>query len=555
MKQFYTYLCCIYGLLCVIPSFSQTNLVPNPSFEDTVLCPNNPGQLNYARFWVNPTLASPDYMNTCNRGQLGVPVNYIGVQNARTGNAYAFLGVYCFCGGSSNNYREYIQVPLNTMLLKGELYCIEFYVSLSNGLTAAYALNNIGAYFSGTAVSSTDKDPLPYLPQVVNPSSNPLTNVGVWTKVSGQFIAQGGEHYLTIGNFNDNATSDTVFIKNTITSSKEADYYIDDVSVMHIDADAGKDTAICKGNSIQIGRVTSAGITYSWQPATGLSSAGIAQPIATPTVTTTYYLAATLMGGCTKQDTVTITVVSADAGRDTALCEGSGMILGSASLKGVNYNWLPTEGLNKADIAQPIAIPATPTTYTLIATANGCVRMDTVNIAIMPYQKPISNPGIAQTICQGDTVSLGIAATPGYKFTWSPIFYLNNINSSQPFAFPKQTTYYALTVTDTVSNYLCKTSTIDSVLITVDECWPLLPNIFTPNGDGINDEFVLTNLTAGSSMRIYNRWGNEVISYKVGDISWDGRMRSGVACAEGIYYYIISVPGGKTYTGVIQLAR
>ncbi len=232
MKNFIKYLFPIYFSLLAVRSFSQTNLVPNPSFEDTVHCPNNAGQINYATFWINPTMASPDYMNICNTGMFGVPSNYAGTQNVHTGNAYALIATYGSVAFTSNSYREYIQVPLTSLLIQGEIYCVEFYVSLANGQYTEYAVNNIGAYFSPLAVSSTNYDPLPYVPQIVNPSSNPLTNIGVWTKVSGMFIAQGGEHYLTIGNFNNNAASDTVFIKPTSASDKSSGYYIDDVSVI-----------------------------------------------------------------------------------------------------------------------------------------------------------------------------------------------------------------------------------------------------------------------------------------------------------------------------------
>lgn len=555
VKHFISYLCIIYYALFAVPSFSQTNLVPNPSFEDTIACPLHAGQLNYATFWRNPTMASPDYMNACNIGSFGVPINYIGVQNAHTGKAYAFIGVYCFCGGSSNNFREYIQVPLNLALKMGETYYAEFYVSLSNGVASAYAVNNLGAYFSDTAVSSADKDPLPYLPQVLNSSTNPLTNISVWTKVSGQFIARGGEHYLTIGNFNDNATSDTVFIKQTTQSFKESDYYIDDVSVMHLNAEAGRDTAICEGDSIMLGRITSNDLIYSWQPSIGLSNPNIAQPIATPTVTTTYYLTATLNGSCAKQDTITITVVNADAGKDTSLCEGSEVRLGETPIKGVSYDWQPISGLDSYNIAQPIAAPSKTTTYTLTTMTSGCILKDTVTVNILPYKIPIAKAGTSQTICIGDTILIGETEMAGYKYSWSPSLSLINSYSSQPSAFPKQTTTYFLTVTDTATAYLCKTSISDSVLITVDDCLPILPNVFTPNSDGINDEFIISNLPLESNVIIYNRWGQEIINYKLRDKNWYGEDYSGTTCMEGVYYYIVSLPNGKAYKSSLELMR
>lgn len=544
----------IFSFLLAIPCFSQINMVPNSSFEDTIACPNNIGQIDYALFWTNPTTASPDYMNACNDNDFGVPSNYLGNQKAHTGKAYALIAVYCF-SPSSISYREYIQVYLKANLLRGELYCVEFYVCLANGKYSEYAVNNLGAYFSSSNVSSMNRDPLPYSPQIVNPKTNSLTHTGEWIKISGQFTAKGNEKYLIIGNFNDNESSDTVFVKHTAVSMKESDYYIDDVSVIHLNADAGKDTAICLGDSLRLGRVASTGLTYAWQPSTGLSNPTIAQPIATPAVTTTYYLTATLQGGCAKQDTVTVTVVNANAGRDTVLCEGSTIRLGAEAVTGVTYSWQPIHHLSNSSIAQPTAAPTSTITYTLTAKAAGCIKKDTVHVKMLPVQQPPANAGASKKICLGDTIQLGSESTSGYKYVWSTQSNLSNPYSAQPFAFPKKTTVYKLTVTDTVSNYVCKATGSDSVMITVDDCLPILPTVFTPNGDGINDEFVITNVPLGSSVTIYDRWGIEIANYKLGDVSWNGKSSEGNNCVEGIYFYTVSSTDGKVEKGFLQLLR
>ena len=206
------------------------NLVPNPSFEDTTSCPNNYSQIYLTPPWNTPSLGSPDYFNSCNSGSMGTPNNTAGSENPRTGSAYAGFGAFgVSAGATSDSVREYIQAPLNNNLIQGVTYYVSFYVSLAEGFSV-YAVNNLGAYFSATAVSSANYNPLHYLPQIENTSSNPLTNTNGWTKVSGQFIAQGGERYITIGNFNSNTKSDTVFIK--AGGALLSYYYIDDVSVI-----------------------------------------------------------------------------------------------------------------------------------------------------------------------------------------------------------------------------------------------------------------------------------------------------------------------------------
>lgn len=87
-----------------------------------------------------------------------------------------------------------------------------------------------------------------------------------------------------------------------------------------------------------------------------------------------------------------------------------------------------------------------------------------------------------------------------------------------------------------------------------------IPNIFTPNNDGINDDFEITykNLTT-LNCKIYNRWGLLIRELtNVGD-AWNGKTTDGLECADGVYYCIIIAMGedGKEYyqKGFIQLIK
>ena len=132
-----------------------------------------------------------------------------------------------------NNYRNYIQDSLLSPLIAGKKYYVTFYVSLAD--TFKYACNTIGAYFSDSAlVWSIYGNIKSYLhPQVNNDTAhNPLTNKVNWMKVSGSFVAYGGEQYIIIGNFVNDGNSDAVFVNSTNPSNLYAAYYyIDDVIV------------------------------------------------------------------------------------------------------------------------------------------------------------------------------------------------------------------------------------------------------------------------------------------------------------------------------------
>lgn len=203
------------------------NLVPNWSFEDSIQCPTTLSELNKTQYWFNPTTATPDYFNSCNTSFVGIPSNAFGYQNAHTGNAYTG----CYYGGPSlvpANCREYIEIELTDSLVIGKSYNISFYVSLANN--CSMGISNVGCYLSQNAVTSTNTFPLPVVPQIENPVGNYLLDTLNWMNISGTFIALGGEKFLTIGNFRDDATTDSIRINQN--GGYVYYYYIDDVSII-----------------------------------------------------------------------------------------------------------------------------------------------------------------------------------------------------------------------------------------------------------------------------------------------------------------------------------
>ncbi|MEP7169859.1 MAG: T9SS type A sorting domain-containing protein [Bacteroidota bacterium] len=183
---------------------------------------------------MNPTGYSPDYFNACYPDSLStnghdVPVNYFGNQTARTGVAYVGLILEFFFG--ANNLREYVQVQLTDSLEPGQKYVVSFYVSISD--STSIAVNDIGAYFSDTAITSAQMTYLPVTPQINNDALlNPLTQRNVWIQVVDSLIAQGGEKFITIGNFKDDTNTDSTFVSGGSSTLQYAYYYIEDVSVI-----------------------------------------------------------------------------------------------------------------------------------------------------------------------------------------------------------------------------------------------------------------------------------------------------------------------------------
>src|SRR3990172_5781652 len=127
-----------------------------------------------------------------------------------------------------------------------------------------------------------------------------------WVLVSGEFVATGAEKFMTIGNFYNDLNTNTQNVNPSATQNYSY-YYIDDVSVMRSPTvDAGSDVSIIYGNSTQLN--PSGGSSYNWMPSAGLSCTTCANPVASPTVTTTYTVIAYFPNSCDQIDSVTVTV-------------------------------------------------------------------------------------------------------------------------------------------------------------------------------------------------------------------------------------------------------
>ncbi|MGQ0829239.1 MAG: T9SS type A sorting domain-containing protein [Bacteroidota bacterium] len=221
----------LYIITFVISSLelAAQNLVSNPSFEIYTSCPTGINQINLATPWVDPTSSQAECFNECSPvgSNVNVPFNTSGgYQYAKNGKGYAGINTYV----KSFPIRIYIQSVLIDTLIAGETYCVSFYVNCLNIVN--YAIDAIGAYISKTAITcGSGGCLLNFTPQVSNPVGNVITDTANWTEISGYFIATGGEKYITIGNFKNDANTDTVRINN-ISGRDESYYYIDSVTLM-----------------------------------------------------------------------------------------------------------------------------------------------------------------------------------------------------------------------------------------------------------------------------------------------------------------------------------
>lgn len=224
MKKLLLFFLLIFSFCKVNPTYAQTNLVPNPSFEQYSGCPTVDCGISLATGW-NSAGYTPDYYNSCASWSSGVPTNSVGYQYPANGNAYA--GIATWGGG----IREYIVANLISPLETGKKYFVNFQASRIDRFVYC-AHNKIGALFSTVSYnlgSDSCNIVQGLLPNNFSHifSSQIITDTANWATISGSFIADSAYKYIIIGNHFDDNNTDTICFGSNMGSY----YLIDDIYV------------------------------------------------------------------------------------------------------------------------------------------------------------------------------------------------------------------------------------------------------------------------------------------------------------------------------------
>ena len=158
------------------------------------------------------------------------------------------------------------------------------------------------------------------------------------------------------------------------------------------------------------------------------------------------------------------------------------------------------------------------------------------------------------TICVSDSIHLGRPQEVGLECLWyKPTIGTPFASTSDIWFKPTQTGNY--TFIQRMDNCAITWDTVN--INVIQDCSLLLatkeiPNVFTPNGDNVNDTFTFKINGTLTDFNIYNRWGLEIhqstISNQQSTILWDGRTTSGEACSEGVYFYTLQYTDEKGNT-------
>ena len=290
---------------------------------------------------------------------------------------------------------------------------------------------------------------------------------------------------------------------------------------------------------------------------TGTYSQGVFTISGTPTVSGVFNYTVTATGGCgtatqagsiTVSTNSTLTQTSPEPTSLQTVCLNSSItnivyaVGGSGT--GATVTGLPA-GVSGTYANGVFTISGTPTAsgqfnYT-VTTTGGCgtaTRTGTINVT----PGLTANAGNPVTIASGTTTQLNGTGTAGANYLWTangPLA-LSSATILNPIASPVQTTTYTLTVSDPQS--VCPSAS-SSVIVTVVTTCINVRNAFTPNGDGINDLWLVYDqnfcLQAhGVTVNVYNRYGSRVYESKDYNNTWDGTYH-GKPVPDGTYYAVV----------------
>ena len=371
-------------------------------------------------------------------------------------------------------------------------------------------------------------------------------------------------------------TQDTVLL--LIAQGICTDSIFDSITVEPIYADAEVSRILCSdelpytltGNSLG-----SAGI-YVWS-----SNAGFTDTLNSVIDSTlaanftdsayTYFFAVESPNGCIETDSTVLTISDRllDVTPYYQACFNDTVLLTSFNpapiLNPLSYNWSPLEGLlSSPDSANALVSPDSAQTYRLFTVNDsGCTRIDTVFV-----DKSTLNPALVDADSDQDTVVRSLSTTlralplsGNYTYLWSPATGLNTTSGPNPEASPPNTTTYTVTVTD-ASNPACAYESSHTIYVRDLICGEpdiYVPNAFSPDGDGLNDEvFVRGENVATLTFSIFNRWGERVFETTNQQQGWDGYFNGQVA-DPAVYVYQLEatcVDGQEFFTkGNITLLK
>jgi len=300
----------------------------------------------------------------------------------------------------------------------------------------------------------------------------------------------------------------------------------------------GKDTTICNPNNLQLN--AGAGFTnYLWSTTATTQNINVNTP-------GTYWVEVSDTSGCKSRDTIVVvqgnTKPNVNLGADKIVCPGKVIPL-DAGAGYMNYNWFDNSN-NQTNTAW------LPGTY-WVTVIDSCGNKSSDTIKVITDNSGAISLGSDTQLCDNETLTLD-AGNGFISYLWQ------DGSTNQTYTVIDSGTYVVHVLTQDGCSY-SDTIRIDDCIINVDDCEIGIPDAFSPNGDGMNDEFkVLGKCVDKITLVIYDRWGEKVFETTNPNQGWDG-INKGKKFDNGVFAYYLRITTFKgtdfTYKGNISLIK
>lgn len=324
------------------------------------------------------------------------------------------------------------------------------------------------------------------------------------------------------------------------------------------------DTAVlCNGTPATITASSPApGVVITWSPVSSLNTSTGTVVVANPTTTTTY-TAAAAAGGCVDTASITIQVLpmpemgyisSQDHG-----CAPHNVSFMQTVANGVFYTWNFGDGTPVSNQPTPMHVYERPGTYNVTLTAaapGGCeASISTMNITVVekPEADFISTPWCPVELSLPNTsVAFANESRFAESYIWDFGDGFTSIEANPSHTF-NNVGEFMVTLTAINAEGCADTVTHGPYMIVTPELF--IPNVFSPNGDGVNDIFL--PIYSGSqpyTVNVYDRWGVKMYESNNKVNGWDGKDLNAQDATDGVYYYMIKI-SDREFSGPVTLMR
>lgn len=226
------------------------------------------------------------------------------------------------------------------------------------------------------------------------------------------------------------------------------------------------DTAICRGQSVQVYANADPEVTIQWLPTSGIPVSNIANPFITPDTSAMYLMLVTIANCPDKRDSFYIDVQPNPdifLGINRNVCEYDSLKIHSmvspAWYTHYNYSWSPTLSIDDPTLPSVVFTADTTTNMILtVTTPAGCTDKDSLMLIVHPSNFGKINNDTA--ICPHDSIQL--VASGGISYKWMPAMYLNSDKSATPIAHPVNSQTYTVLAT---SEYGCPDTLITTIIV------------------------------------------------------------------------------------------